>query len=159
MNFARFATLSGGKTNQLKQKKMETSKSVKIELISYVIDCLTDGVCNGVYGCDLHNELFNRDYYIIGYYNASQWLKKHDIDAFEAIKAVVDYENDNFGETSTEINSESIVNMYAYIVGEKILFESEVLRENWEYRLTDEEICLLIKEMENLLAVYKPSEL
>ena len=26
-----------------------------------------------------HFTMFNEDYYIIGYYNAEQWLKKHDL--------------------------------------------------------------------------------
>ena len=34
---------------------------------------------------------------------------------------VIDYENYHFGEVNTKINSESIVNMYAYIKGEELL--------------------------------------
>jgi len=70
---------------------------------------------------ELHHRLFNEDYFIIGYYKASEWLKKNDLDAFDVIDYVQDYEKDTFGETTTKINSESMVNMYAYIRGEELL--------------------------------------
>jgi len=74
---------------------------------------------------ELHNDIFNTDFYIIGYYNCEQWLKKHHINTFDAIEFVQEYEKDNFGETNTDINSERIVNMIAYIIGEQILFDFE----------------------------------
>ena len=43
----------------------------------------------------MHYELFNVDYYIIGYYQAEQWLSKHDISVFAGIKFVQDYEKNN----------------------------------------------------------------
>ena len=30
-------------------------------------------------GHELHQQAFNEDYYIIGYHQAEQWLKKHDV--------------------------------------------------------------------------------
>ena len=47
---------------------------------------------------ELHFQAFNQDYYIIGYYQAEQWLKKHDISVFEGIEFVQNYERDNFGD-------------------------------------------------------------
>lgn len=79
---------------------------------------------------ELHYHAFNEDYYIIGYYQASEWLKRHDIDAFEAIDEVISYEKDNFGETNTAINSESIVNMYAYIKGEDLINSLDIDLDN-----------------------------
>ncbi len=73
---------------------------------------------------DLHNELFNTNYWVIGYYNAEQELKEWDISAFEAIECVKDYEDSNFGEMTTEINSEKIVNMLTYIQGEEVLYDA-----------------------------------
>tara|TARA_R110000765_G_scaffold115430_1_gene208397 strand:- start:866 stop:1198 length:333 start_codon:yes stop_codon:yes gene_type:complete len=72
---------------------------------------------------DLHHELFNQDYYIIGYYQADQWLLSHRLNAFEAIGIVQEYENENFGECRMYDNSESVVNMLAYIYGEELLSE------------------------------------
>ena len=37
------------------------------------------------------------------------------------IDYVIDYEKANFGETNTKINSEAIVNMLAYILGEELI--------------------------------------
>ena len=68
---------------------------------------------------DIHHDLFNSDYYIIGYYNAEQWLGNN---VFECIGIIKEYEQDNFGEVTTDFsNSENVVNMYVYIIGEEIL--------------------------------------
>ncbi len=68
---------------------------------------------------DIHHDLFNTDYYLIYYSECNKWLGSH---AFECIGIIQDYENDNFGEVTTDLSSsESVVNMYVYIVGEHIL--------------------------------------
>ena len=68
---------------------------------------------------DIHHHAFNTDYYIIGTYQAKQWLGEH---VFECIEVIKDYEQSNFGEVTTEFSSpEKIVNMYAYIVGEQVV--------------------------------------
>ena len=70
---------------------------------------------------DLHHHCFNTDYYIIGTYQAKEWLSSH---VFEVIEIIKQYENDNFGEVSTDFSDpEKVVNMYAYIVGEIIVSE------------------------------------
>jgi len=70
---------------------------------------------------DLHHHCFNMDYYIIGTYLAKQWLSDQ---VFEVINIIVDYEKDNFGEVTTDLTDpEKIVNMYAYIVGEQVVYE------------------------------------
>lgn len=68
---------------------------------------------------DLHYHCFNTDYYIIGTYQAEQWLGSH---VFEVIEIIKEYENDHFGKVSTDFSDpEKVVNMYAYIVGETIV--------------------------------------
>ena len=68
---------------------------------------------------DLHHNMFNTDYYIIGYYKAEQWLGSH---AFECIRIIQEYEQEQFGEIFTDLgDSEKVVNMYVYIVGEYLL--------------------------------------
>ena len=68
---------------------------------------------------DLHHEVFNTDYYIIGTYKAKQWLSD---EAFSIIGIIKDYEKDNFGEVTTDLSEpEKVVNMYVYIVGENIV--------------------------------------
>ena len=72
---------------------------------------------------ELHNMIFNTDYFLIGYYQCEQWLKDK---AFECIGIIQDYEKDQFGEVSTDLSSsENVVNMYAYIVGEELLYSME----------------------------------
>jgi len=120
------------------------------ELINYAIDGLTN-VNEGTYGCDLHNELFNTDYFIIGYYEAEQWLIAN-VGIFAAIEEIKEYEQDNFGEVNTDLSSsEKVVNMYAYIQGELILAESSTLQDNWDKRLSNEDIEAIKEELNNLL--------
>jgi len=68
---------------------------------------------------DLHHQIFNEDYYIVGYYQAEQWL---GTDTFRVIAEIRDYEEMNFGESHTDFSSsEAVVNMYVYILGEEVI--------------------------------------
>ena len=70
---------------------------------------------------DIHNHAFNEDYFIIGTYQAEQWLADH---VFEVIGIIQDYEDLQFGERFIDLgDSEKVVNMYAYIVGEEVVNE------------------------------------
>ena len=70
---------------------------------------------------DLHHEIFNTDYYIIGSYKATQWLGDQ---VFNIIDFIKEYEQMNFGEVFTDFSDpERIVNMYVYIIGEEIVFD------------------------------------
>lgn len=69
---------------------------------------------------DLHHEIFNTDYYIIGTYQATKWLGE---EVFNVIEYIKEYENNNFGEVTTDFSDpEKIVNMYVYIIGEEIVY-------------------------------------
>jgi hypothetical protein len=100
--------------------------SIYKELLSHIIDTLE----NQNQGTDtldldeLHHLAFNADYYIIGYYNAEQWLLKHDLTAFEAIAEVIQYQEHIFGEMTfpvTDINAEYMVNQLAHFYGGEVL--------------------------------------
>ena len=119
------------------------------DLVNYAIDGLAN-VSDGVYACDMHNELFNTDYFIIGYYKAEEWLKNNP-GIFAAIEEIKGYEQDNFGEVNTDLSSsEKVVNMYAYIQGELILSESSTLKDKWNDRLTTEDIEAIKTELSEL---------
>ena len=117
--------------------KSTFSSLLSKEQLQHVIDTITDQDLNSF--DDLHYLAFNQDYYIIGYYNADQWLQKHGISAWGAIEKVVEWERDSFGEVnlqSEDINSEKIVNLYVYILGEELLSEFD-LNQNTESLLND----------------------
>lgn len=103
---------------------MYIKESIKAELRAHIQDLIEDGTLNEDNADDWHHVAFNEDYYLIGYYNCEQWLKKHDVSAFEVIDEIVEYEKFNFGEVNTKLdNAESVVNMYVYIAGEQLLFD------------------------------------
>ena len=95
--------------------------TIKKELAGHVLSRISDGILTNENREDWHFRAFNEDYYIIGYHEATEWLKRHDMDAFKAIQIVIDYEEENFGKVNTKINSEAIVNMLTYIYGEELL--------------------------------------
>lgn len=43
------------------------------ELVEYAIEGMNN-INEGQEACNLHHELFNTDYFIIGYYEAEKWL-------------------------------------------------------------------------------------
>ena len=98
----------------------------KQDVKDYIIDQLASDVGLDQHISDLHHYLLNEDYFIIGYYQAEQWLKKDNGSIFEAIEHIKDYEQSNFGQVSTDLSSsENVANMLAYILGEEILYNND----------------------------------
>lgn len=122
------------------------------EVLEHGLDQLKDNPENyiGVYGCDLHHNLYNLDYFVIGYYNAEKFLERSG-GIFKCIHQVKNYELDMFGECNTDLsNSEQVANILAYIEGELVLFECETLKEYWDIKLDEEGVNKIINELENL---------
>ena len=123
-------------------------KEMRQEAKERIIECLRDGF-DGYY-CDLHNEVFNSDYYIVGIYEAKKALEEYDV--FEAIEKVQTYEEDNFGEIFTDQSDpEKLINMLFYIIGEEVLWEmlddSKTWNENWDNRANEETNAKILKEL------------
>ena len=120
------------------------------QIINHAIDLLESLDYEETYGCDLHNELFNTDYYVIGYYEANKFIESYG-GAWETISRIKSYEKEIFGEVSTDLSDcEKVANMLAYIAGEALLMECKTLGENWDNRLTAENIENIIIELEEL---------
>lgn len=123
----------------------EKHNTMKAEAVNDIIETLENGYSG--YYCDLHNEVFNTDYYIIGTYQAKKALNEYDV--FEAIEVVQDYEKSNFGEIYTDIsNPEKLVNMLYYIIGEEVIFEvDEVIDEFWNEEANEENNKIIIEAL------------
>ena len=103
-----------------RQKKQEI-KDFCIERLQEIAEYMDNQDFRSAYVSDLHNDIFNTDYYIIGRYEAKQWMGG---DAFDMIGDVVEYEKDNFGELCTDLSEpEHVANMWVYIQGEDIIHE------------------------------------
>lgn len=102
--------------------------SIKEELISYINERVEEiKQYNGSELEELHYHLFNEDYYIIGNWQAQEWLDKHGILVFEALETIREYEQFHFGECKSYTNAEETVNMLVYIYGEELLYELELI--------------------------------
>ena len=125
-------------------------KDIFQSVIDDIIEKLEDEVGLDAYGADLHNELCNTDYFIIGRYQAKQFLGDNVFDAIEMIK---DYEQSNFGEVTTDLSEpEQVANMLVYIIGEFVLSESDHLKEKWDDKLTSDDFTKIAKDLECLSA-------
>lgn len=117
-------------------------------IYSDICDKLDDGVGKDSYSSDLVNNLCNSDYFIIGTSKAQQFLGPH---AFKVISKIKEYENDNFGESYTDLSDpEKVVNMLAYIVGEEILAESAMLWQIDDSIFTEDEFKEVKEEIASL---------
>ena len=120
--------------------------SDQIEDIRTTTICnLQDSVGLDVEGAELHNELFNTDYFLIGTERARKWLGDETL---AAIGKIHQYEKDNFGEVNTDLSDpEKVVNMLVYILGEELLGESETLQAKWDDKLTQEDLTRITQEI------------
>ena len=129
----------------------------KKEIIGDIVEYLEN--TRGFYVCDLHSEVFNTDYYIIGTHKAKEALESYDV--FNALNKVQTYEAYNFGEVTTDLSDpEKLANMLYYIESEEYLYSldgeiPDILDEYWGDELPEKEIKKLIelfkKELQNEL--------
>ena len=121
------------------------------EAIADIIDTLEGGY-DGYY-CDLHNEVFNTDYYIIGTWQAKEALNEYDV--FDAIETVREYEESNFGEVYTDVaNPEALVNMLYYIIGEEVIsdmYDIAAFANNWNNAADEEPNAVIVSELTDWL--------
>ena len=127
------------------QKDLEMREEAR----AAIVEALQDGYSG--YYCDLHNEVFNTDYYIIGTYQAKEALKKYDV--FEALEKVQQYEKDNYGGIYTDLSDpEKLINMLYYIIGEEVLYEMmdgvEAWEDNWNNVADEETNAAILAELD-----------
>lgn len=116
------------------------------------------------YGSELHHEVFNTDYYIIGTFKAKEALNEYG--AFDAIGEIVEYEKFNFGEVLTDVSEpEKVANMLYYIKANEFLAKMnggygvegdihEILDENWNNQLEEEDVLKLLEHFKGMQEDY-----
>ena len=126
---------------------MATYNFSKQEMIEDILEFLEN--TGGVYGCDLHSEVFNTDYYIIGTTQAKEVLESYGV--FDALNKVQTYEIYEFGEVTTDLSDpEKLANMLYYIESEEYLYSlegeiSDIINEYWGDELPEKDIKKLIE--------------
>ena len=120
---------------------------MKEQAVADIIETLENGYSG--YYCDLHNEVFNTDYYVIGTYQAKEILREYDV--FEAIELVQTYEKEQFGEIYTDLSDpEKLLNMVYYIVGDEVIgemYDIEAFNEGWNDRADEETNAVIIEAL------------
>ena len=124
--------------------------SVEKELINHIIDNLD--YYNETSIDDLHHNLFNQQLYVTYYSECEKWIKKHDLSVFDMNREIQQYETEQFGELYTDLgSSEKVVSMYAYILGEEILYNLDSFQKYSNTELTEEIIEEMKEELNELL--------
>lgn len=93
------------------------------EVESLLIDALADGTLDGVSTVDMHHEVYNQDNTYV--YTADAKCDLEQIGTFLAIRAVMEYEQDNFGQVAPAEqygNPCWVADMIVYILGEALIY-------------------------------------
>ena len=127
---------------------MTKEQEMREEARAAIIEALENNYSG--YYCDLHNEVFNTSYYIIGTHQAEEALNEYGV--FKAIEKVQTFEKNSFGKVYTDLSDpEKLINMLYYIIGEEVLFEMMSSIEVWDKNrnnLADEETnAAILKEV------------
>lgn len=120
----------------------------KQELENVILDAINDGRLDGKPVSEIHNECFNTDYFIIGRYEAEKWLQANG-GIFNAIETIKEYEQDNFGQVTTDFSeAEKVCNMYVYILGEEVISELDSIQNNWHNDVNDDILAEIKADLE-----------
>ena len=99
-------------------------KPAIFELVeNLLLDAFADGVLDGVSTVDMHHEVYNRDNTYVYYEDAERGLEQ--IGTVLALRTVMQYEQDNFGQTAPAEkygNACWVANMVVYILGEALIY-------------------------------------
>lgn len=128
---------------------MKNNTQLEQDILIYIADTINEYEDTDV--SELHHNLFNSDYWTIGYYEAEQEILRYG-SAFKAIAKIQEYEQFNFGECTTDVtNSESVCNMLAYILGEEALQSLDSYNVSYDGKVDSEFIEAIKQEIENLI--------
>lgn len=99
--------------------KPEIFNEVEVQLIN----AFADGILDGVSTVDMHHEVYNQSETYVYIADAERDLEQ--IGTFLAIRTVMEYEQDNFGQTAPAEqygNPCWVANMVVYILGEALIY-------------------------------------
>ena len=124
------------------------SSEIKKEIANEMYDSFKNyESIQDIYLCDIANEFYNNDYYIIGIYQAKEWLKKYFDDMLETIEYWEDETGETYGQMIADV--EKLATLVAYTVADTILYEV------YDYLGYDnDEICTDMMEMEIIETLY-----
>lgn len=95
-------------------------RDMRIEALEEIEEKLEYEYIGDIY--DLHNDIFNTSYYVVGTYKAKNIL--NELGTFDVIGDIVKYEKDHFGEVHTDLSQpEAVLNMFYYLIGEDVIHE------------------------------------
>ena len=125
-----------------------TTQTLIKEVRETAIDFLKENSDHSsIYGCDLHHEIFNTDYFCVYTHECKKYLEEYGV--FEAIEKVKEYEEFNFGQVTTDLSDPfKLLNMLVYVLGAEYLSNSDTLNnELWNIYIPQEKFQVIIDEL------------
>ena len=125
------SAIDGIDYNNLKRKPMMLEELAKKHM-DYILEPMNEEtIRDWINDDELHFHCFNEDYVEIYTYECKQNMKGYEWEIIEEIK---NYEEENFGEVTTDLSDPfRVFNMWMYIVGETLCNEYEE-----EFKANDE---------------------
>lgn len=122
---------------------------LRAEAREAILDYLKEN--DGFYLCDMHNEIFNSEFYTTNRKQAIETVSDNDIyQSWKTINEIIKYEKDNFGAVYTDFSDPCVVcNMLYYLIGEDELYNMfdgcELYDELWNEKVTEEDCNKLVQ--------------
>lgn len=104
--------------------------------------------CEGVYGFDLHEHLFEEQQYTSP---IKAETDLNELGIFNCINLVAAYENLYCGGFHTPITATHICNRVYYIMGEFVLKSSHLRKHCWDEQMTMEDVLIIEEELQHYL--------
>lgn len=124
-------------------------KSMRAEAREAIIDYLTNN--SGFYLCDMHNEIFNSEFYTTNRKQAIETIADGDIyQSWKTVNEIIKYEKSEFGEVNTNFSDPcEVCNMLYYIIGEQEIFkmfdDCDLYNNLYGEKVTEEDCKSLVK--------------
>ena len=118
------------------------SKKIRNLIKDEIKDMIMD--YEDAYGCDLAHEMYNNDYYIIGTYEAKQFLKEYFDDMCECLEQYQEEVDEVYKDIT---NPEKVASLLALFVAQDVLSESKVLDDKWNEALEESDLEQIKEEL------------
>lgn len=118
------------------------SKEIKKLIALEIVESIEE--CSNVYGGDLAYKLYNEDYYIIGYFEAKEFLKNFFDDMIETLEQYKEETGENYPDVT---DTEKLASLLVLNVAREILNDSNTLNKKYDTFLCKDDILIIKNEI------------
>ena len=98
------------------------SNEIKKEIIPGIIDYIESNGIENEYLCDIAHNVYNMDYYLLGFYQCKEWIKEYFDDMLTVIEYWEEETGDDYAKYITK-DIEKLVSLIVYTVADWVLYD------------------------------------